>query len=722
MKLIRRQSKPQRLNAESLESSKKLSPPSSVPIAKPLLFGEEDLVKRFDVELISNAVKEEQEGGKERLTLSIWDYGGQQVFYALHHIFLTQYGIYCVVFNMAEIVGPSSTERSREDALSLLLFWLRSIKMHAEKAPVVLAGTHKDQIQSVSMHKDINKLLDEKLELNLNPQILPYYYDRSQYLYFFPIDNAKGLTHDPVIAQLKETIIDAVKDKDYVKNNVPITWMRALDLYFEKRNTKIAHLEVLAATNIALSAGVTETQITYMLNFFHQLGALCYFDSCPELQNLLILDPQWIVDNLTKIIRDFDLHRHEMLQDFNFKVEYAKDYENLKRKGVLSKRLLQVLWKDESQVEQDFLLSLMKNMSLLSPWSAKGDKTNIQYLVPSLVTSLASPEDERIILEQVPEAVFDLNFQAFFLPFGLFARLVALIVSHASDMFDVSCEPILSNTKALLSFGFAVFTLENLYEQNIIRVGVVSKGDVYLVRTWIVSMVEKLREEVMGKSLKWNVVFHVEVSSRKLKVSYDKILESQEKKQKQVFSMERIPVPLSSISWFLEEPSKREDDDQALQTLDKMRNFLYHIFISYYQANAIDQVATLTELLKQKNLKVWFDQGVAEITEQAMIDGVTNSAFVLIFLSKDILTRPFCLMEIRKAIELVKKVLLVYEEDPRSPGKVDFSQLKLEAPDDIRTLLNNIESIPYRRRQFERNAMLKELERRITKLQNQVTE
>ena len=123
-------------------------------------------MKRFDAELVSNAVMEEQEGGQERLTLSIWDFGGQQVFYALHHIFLTQYGIYCVVFNMAEIVGPSSTARSREDALSKLLFWLRSIKMHAEKAPIVLAGTHKDQIESVSMHESV--LLHCQSEKSIN--------------------------------------------------------------------------------------------------------------------------------------------------------------------------------------------------------------------------------------------------------------------------------------------------------------------------------------------------------------------------------------------------------------------------------------------------------------------------------------------------------------------------------------------------------------------------
>ena len=113
------------------------------------LVSETESVKQFDYELswkVSNALKEEQEGGKDRVTLSIWDYGGQEVFHALHHIFLTNHGIYCVVFNMAEF------DRSQEATINFLSFWLHSIKLHAEKAPIVLVGTRKDEIESPSSH------------------------------------------------------------------------------------------------------------------------------------------------------------------------------------------------------------------------------------------------------------------------------------------------------------------------------------------------------------------------------------------------------------------------------------------------------------------------------------------------------------------------------------------------------------------------------------------
>ena len=35
-----------------------------------------------------------------RLRLSLWDFGGQEVFYALHHLYLTRFATYAVLFNM----------------------------------------------------------------------------------------------------------------------------------------------------------------------------------------------------------------------------------------------------------------------------------------------------------------------------------------------------------------------------------------------------------------------------------------------------------------------------------------------------------------------------------------------------------------------------------------------------------------------------------------------
>jgi len=59
------------------------------------------------------------------LIISIFDYGGQSIFNAIHHFFLTRYGVYCLVFNMEWLIGDSIEIRER--CISYLCFWVNSI-------------------------------------------------------------------------------------------------------------------------------------------------------------------------------------------------------------------------------------------------------------------------------------------------------------------------------------------------------------------------------------------------------------------------------------------------------------------------------------------------------------------------------------------------------------------------------------------------------------------
>ena len=87
----------------------------------------------------------EDDGRKDSIIFSAWDYGGQDVFYSLHPLFLTRYGVYLVVFSMIEL---------RDDepgCMAYLRFWLHSIVVHArgpkgDTAPIVMVGTHKDVV------------------------------------------------------------------------------------------------------------------------------------------------------------------------------------------------------------------------------------------------------------------------------------------------------------------------------------------------------------------------------------------------------------------------------------------------------------------------------------------------------------------------------------------------------------------------------------------------
>ena len=41
----------------------------------------------------------------EPLRLSMWDYGGQDNFYVLHHLYMSRFCVYLVMFNMQWLLG-----------------------------------------------------------------------------------------------------------------------------------------------------------------------------------------------------------------------------------------------------------------------------------------------------------------------------------------------------------------------------------------------------------------------------------------------------------------------------------------------------------------------------------------------------------------------------------------------------------------------------------------
>jgi hypothetical protein len=88
-----------------------------------------------------------------------------------------------------------------------------------------------------------------------------------------------------------------------------------------------------------------------------------------------------------------------------------------------------------------------------------------------------------------------------------------------------------------------------------------------------------------------------------------------------------------------------------------------------------------------------------------MRKGVVNTAAVLLFLSDGVLARPFVQFEIREAMARQKTILLVHETDSRH-GAFDFRAGRDEAPADLQQLLDSHESLPFRRRGYERDGML----------------
>ena len=125
------------------------------------------------------------------------------------------------------------------------------------------------------------------------------------------------------------------------------------------------------------------------------------------------------------------------------------------------------------------------------------------------------------------------------------------------------------------------------------------------------------------------------------------------------------------------------------------------------QATGGEQVMTLELRLSAMGFSCWFDQKAPSITKETMAAGVQAAKIFLLFLSEGVLTRPFVLYELETARKLGKRMLFVHETDVRH-GDFDFAECKL-APGWVGEMMQNNESLPWRRRRFEQDAILNEL-------------
>jgi hypothetical protein len=117
----------------------------------------------------------------------------------------------------------------------------------------------------------------------------------------------------------------ATSDKlDYLDEELPKSWIMVADKLREASRDE----PILAVTaknpsepsvvSIMRDAGALadceddqaiECRAVALLQLFHQLGLVVYFDDVPGMQRKTILDPQWMLDCITYVIRDYQLHR-----------------------------------------------------------------------------------------------------------------------------------------------------------------------------------------------------------------------------------------------------------------------------------------------------------------------------------------------------------------------------------------------------------------------------
>lgn len=246
---------------------------------------------------------------------------------------------------------------------------------------------------------------------------------------------------------------------------------------------------------------------------------------------MIITDPQWLIYKLGKVIRD-DMHGapQELTEDLK------DDWDRLRDRAIAGQDLLDVVWKDSEVTSQmvrqfpnepkrdvvlrrynekqsKFLVDLMQNTMLMSEWVwARSKQKEAIYLIPSLVQS----RKEAILelnnkLSEWPhgsDSTLFLDFSEFFLPTGIFQRIVCMLVAVIGHQKAVGMEPILGEDFAYMTFSGKANQNMNtdlflrVHSDARIMVNIhngSSASDMLLVMT---SLVRRLREQVTGSRLK----------------------------------------------------------------------------------------------------------------------------------------------------------------------------------------------------------------------------
>jgi len=291
--------------------------------------------------------------------------------HATHQFFLTKRSLYLLVLD-----SRLTQEENRVE------YWLKIIQSFGGESPVLIVGNKIDQHPL-----DIDRTGLQKKYPNI--------------VGVFETSAATGAG----IEELKAAIAEQVNNLPHVRDLLPETWF-AVKTKLEKLGKKenfISHddyINIWCAENNVCD----EVSQRTLIGFLHDLGVVLYFQDDRRLEQLGILNPQWVTNGVYKI-----LNSHTLFQN----------------KGVLTVSMLDEILNlpEYPRGKRLFIVDMMKKFELC--YDIEPDKT---FLVPDLL-----PKDEPTQLKFNGVPAFEYAYPV--LPSSVITRFIVRMNQKIQDGF-----------------------------------------------------------------------------------------------------------------------------------------------------------------------------------------------------------------------------------------------------------------------------------------------
>eukprot|EP00924_Labyrinthula_sp_SR-Ha-C_P011490 snap_masked-scaffold_46-processed-gene-1.46-mRNA-1 protein AED:0.79 eAED:1.00 QI:0/0/0/0.25/1/1/8/0/682 len=284
--------------------------------------------------------------------LRVYDFGGQEVFSSVHHIFMNKKAIYLVVFNMTKL---------NENDLFRLKFWCESILRNAPKAPVLFIGTflntflkkNKTLEGVISLFESFISELSGKLNLVEDKETI-----------FFPVENAIDSNKSREKAIKKELM--SIGKYDSKLNNLlnPRLLIKSVYvLFLDNCREESSYMTVQKFKLKAKKCNFSEEEMEEMLEIYSNEGIISYFPdlNLSDSENFIFFAPSFLAQALGSFIRDESFHQLA----FRTNKKVFSNYRKYIDTGIIRKDLFDVLLKQYNKKEREYVLSLALHILIL---------------------------------------------------------------------------------------------------------------------------------------------------------------------------------------------------------------------------------------------------------------------------------------------------------------------------------------------------------------------
>ncbi|CAH3179496.1 unnamed protein product [Porites lobata] len=260
----------------------------------------------------------------------------------------------------------------------------------------------------------------------------------------FVVDNSKSGSGDECrgVIKLRGKVLSFAKKLPQLNEAILLKWLKYENVLHLLSKEGYNWVLVEKARQIGTEeCGICDDkQFRTLLNSLHDQRVLIHFTESPELENVVILTPQWLIDVFKKVIT---FKGWEDVED-----DFKELWRNLEDHGILAEKLLDHAWKHlfVNQENCKSLIAIMKKFSLLCEWPS--EVSTKQYLVPSMLRSPPT-SDVLELLASAPIPSLFVRFESRRVPPGLFSRLIVLFHVWAQKRWKSPIKPLLFNNLAL---------------------------------------------------------------------------------------------------------------------------------------------------------------------------------------------------------------------------------------------------------------------------------